>query len=256
LSWADVILIGFLIFLVAGVYSSVGLGGASGYLAILSLFSIPHDVMATSALCLNLLVAGMAFWNFRKKDFFSWRLTWPFMVTSIPAAYLGGLCKSSFRVYSLLLGMVLIAAVFRLMMDRRDENQPLNVKIPSLEVAFPVGIAIGFLAGMVGIGGGILLGPLALLWRWGSAKQIAATTALIILANSMAGLLGRFTGGNFRISSLHLFIFMIMAAFFGGLLGSRLGANFFSNRWLKRILSVILALVAIKLFYTSGSGIR
>lgn len=254
MSWANAIPIGLLIFIVAGVYSSVGLGGASGYLAILSLFSIPHDVMATSALCLNLLVAGVAFWSFREKDFFSWHLTWPFMATSIPAACLGGLCKISFRAYSLLLGMVLIAAVIRLMMDRQNEERPLNGKTLPLKAAFPVGVGIGFLAGMVGIGGGILLGPLALLYRWGGAKQIAATTALIIFVNSMAGLLGRYFGGNLRVLSPWFFIFVIVAALWGGLLGSHLGANFFSNRWLKRILSAILALIAIKLFFTVGRG--
>lgn len=255
LNCASVIPVGILVFLVAGIYSSAGLGGASGYLAILSLFSISHEVMATSALCLNILVAGVAFWSFCKKGFFSWRLTWPFMLTSIPAAYLGGLCKVSSRAYSLLLGIALIAAVFRLLMDRNGEEELLNATIPPLIVALPVGLCIGYFAGVVGIGGGILLGPLAILWRWGGSKQVAAMTALIIFVNSLAGLLGRFFGGDWEILSPAFFVFVTVAALSGGLLGSHLGANLFSNRWLKRILATILALVAVKLFAAFGRSI-
>ena len=150
-----------LIFLVALTYSSVGHGGASGYLALLSLYSFPPETMSASALVLNLLVAGTAFWAFWKCHHFSWSLTWPFIVTSVPAAFLGSLARIPASLYSVLLAGVLFFAGVRLM----GQGSPQETKVlgrPTVRMALASGAGIGLVSGMVGIGGGIFLSPLLL----------------------------------------------------------------------------------------------
>lgn len=238
-----------LIFLVALVYSSVGHGGASGYLAVLSFFSISISSMSSSALCLNLLVAGTAFWAFFAASHFSWRLTWPFTVASVPFAFWGGGLKVPPEIYSLLLAGVLIVAAFRLIMDIRKVERP-SVP-PPLLVSLPLGAAIGILSGIVGVGGGIFLSPLLLLFGWANPRETAATSAFFILVNSPAGLLGRMARGNFLLTR-HLTL-MVLVAFLGGILGSRLGAHSFSGKWLRYILAGVLLLAsfkALRFFFT------
>ncbi len=236
-----------LTFLVAFVYSSVGHGGASGYLALLSFFTFPHELMAASALGLNLLVAGTAFLAFRKAAHFSWRLTWPFVVTSVPTAFLGGLVQVSPDLYAKLLAGVLIIAGFRLLVEMRGGKEEEIPKAPSFSVAFPLGAGVGLLSGIVGVGGGIFLSPLLLLLRWAGPKTTAATSAFFILVNSLAGLLGRVFRGSFSMSLPPVILLMVASAFLGGLAGSHLGANHFSGRWLRRILAVALFVAVWKL---------
>lgn len=238
-----------LTFLVAVIYSSVGHGGASGYLALLSFFSIPHDQMATSALILNLLVTGVAFWFFWKAAHFSWSLTWPFVVTSMPAAFAGGLMKIPSQVYSLLLAFALLFAAFRLWIDLKQKEGTVLVKTPSPAVSFPVGAGVGMLSGLVGVGGGIFLSPLILLRRWANAKVTAATSAVFIFVNSFAGLTGRFFRESFELALTPVLLGMVACAFLGGVLGSRLGANHFSGLWLRRILALLLIIACFKLFW-------
>ena len=234
-------------FLVAFVYASVGHGGASGYLALLSLFSFPHEQMAASALLLNLFVAGIAFWIFRKASHFSWRLTWPFTLTSIPAAFLGGLIKISPSSYSFLLGGVLLFAGFRLLIDTQSDKERTH-STPPLLISLPLGAVIGILSGIVGIGGGIFLSPLLLLLHWSSPKQTASTSAFFIFVNSLAGLFGRALRQSFVVNPSPMMIQTVMAAFLGGVFGSRLGANHFSGQWVRRTLAIILFIASFKLF--------
>lgn len=248
LSIPIVITICVLFFVVASLYSSVGHGGASGYLAVLSFFSFAPMQMSSTALILNLLVAGIGFFSFYRAGHFNDRITWPFLITSVPAAFIGGMIHVTTRNYSLLLALVLIFAAFRLISEIRSKPEDSVSKFPSLLVALPVGAGIGLISGIVGVGGGIFLSPLILFMKWADPKQTSATSACFILVNSLAGLLGRFTGGSLEIGMLAPFVF---TAFLGGLVGSYMGANLLSGSILRRILGVILLIASYKLLKLS-----
>ena len=184
-------------FLVAFVYSSVGHGGASGYLALLSFYAFPPAQMSASALALNVLVSSLAFYSFAKAGHFRWSSTWPLIMFSIPAAFLGGMIKVSSSVYALTLAVILMYAGWRLWKGARavPENQALK-SIP-FGFAMLLGAGIGLVSGVVGIGGGIFLSPLLLFFRWANPKQAAATSACFILVNSIAGLGGQNSPASF-----------------------------------------------------------
>jgi len=233
-----------LIFVVAAFYSSVGHGGASGYLAVLSLLAIPRAEMATTALVLNILVAGTACLNFSRSKHFRLALTWPFMLLSIPAAFIGGAIDVPENVYSLLLAGALLVAAVRLSgllgpLSREEELRPLR-----LSVAVPLGGAIGLLSGIVGIGGGVFLSPVALLARWANAKQVAAMSACFIVANSIAGLSSRIISHSADFGIVPI---LPLAAFAGGLLGSSLGARTLSSVVLRRVLAAVMVTAAVRL---------
>lgn len=228
------------IFLVAFLYASVGHGGASGYLAVLSLWAIPAQQMAASALILNLLVSGIALFSFAKAGYFSWRLTWPFALASIPAAWLGGWLQVAPQAYDWLLSLVLFVAAWRLWMELPSVSV---IGHPPLAIALPTGAGMGLVSGIVGVGGGIFLSPLIMLKRWADPKRAAATSAFFILANSGAGLLGRAVKGPLAIGPLP---WLILAALLGGTIGSSLGANHFSGMYLRRILAFVLVIAALK----------
>lgn len=230
-----------LIFVVAVVYASVGHGGASGYLAALSLLGCDPARMASSALILNLWVAGLAFLAFWRAGHFSWVRSWPFLVTSIPAALFGGWMPVAGSTYHHLLAAVLAVAAFRLWV--RPQGSGILRGGPPRPVALSLGAGIGVVSGIVGVGGGIFLSPLLVLGRWADAKQAAATSALFILLNSWGGLTGRYLAGRFEVGSM---LPLLAAAFSGGWIGSRLGAHHVSNPWLCRILGIVLAVAAVK----------
>ena len=238
-----------LTFLVALIYSSVGHGGASGYLALLAFFALSHQQMATSALCLNLLVSALASFAFWKGGHFSWRISWPFMMTSIPMAFIGGLMKVPTSAYSFLLIGVLLVAAFRLLRDIKVSESTCQTRF-SLASAAAIGAGIGMLSGIVGIGGGIFLSPLLLLLHWANPKQTAATSAVFIFVNSLAGLVGRLVRNNFEMGITLMYFWMVAAALLGGILGSRLGANHLPSIWLRRILAAVLLFATFKLFHS------
>ncbi len=238
-------LIGFTFF-VALIYSSVGHGGASGYLALLAFFALPREQMAASALCLNLLVAGLAFWHFFKARHFSWNLIWPFCFSSVPLAFIGGMLKVPASVYSSLLAGALTFAAWRLLFELNLNQHEIKKNPPRL-LSLLVGGLIGMLSGIVGVGGGIFLSPLLLLFRWADPKKTAAASAFFILVNSLAGLAGRLVRNQFQLTPL--LVYMVLAAFVGGAFGSRLGANYISAKWLRRILAVVLLLAVFKLVH-------
>ena len=237
-----------LIFFVAFAYSSVGHGGASGYLAVLSFFGLAPAAMAPSALVLNLLVAGLSFVSYKRAGHFVWRLLWPFLLTSIPFAFLGGLLGISPRIYLLLLAAVLTFAAFRLLVNPSGAQQEFFVRPPSLWIALPVGAAIGLLSGVVGVGGGIFLSPLMILLGWADAKRTAAVSAAFIWINSVAALYGQLSRHSVDWSAM---IWLVGAAFLGGVLGSTLGARHFRGIWLRRILAIVLLFAVVKLLRTA-----
>src|SRR3989338_71215 len=205
-----------LIFLVAIVYSSVGHGGASGYLAVLSFLNLPSEQMATAALMLNIFVAGIGLRAFSRAGYFSTRLTWPFLIGSIPGAFLGGLSIVSNHLYSVLLAVSLSVAAWRLWQNRA--YVPGGVaRTPSLVMAVAIGVILGWLSGVVGVGGGIFLSPLLLFFGWASPQQSAASSSCFILFNSISGLAGRFAQGALYVGQPR---FLLVAACAGGLIGS------------------------------------
>lgn len=237
-----------LVFFVAVAYSSVGHGGASGYLAVLSFFGLAPAAMAPSALCLNLLVAGTSFSAYRRAGHFVPRLLWPFLLTSVAFAFLGGLTRVSPRVYMVLLAAVLIFAAYRLLAVVPPKHEEYFIRVPTLAVALPVGAGIGFLSGIIGVGGGIFLSPLLILLRWADTKRTAAASAAFIWVNSAAALYGHLLRKTVDWSAL---LGLVGVAFAGGLLGSYLGARRFRGLWLRRILGVVLLIATIKLLRTA-----
>ncbi len=230
-------------FLIALLYASVGHGGASGYLAILSFVAVRPDEMATTALTLNLVVATMALISFQRAGHFDGRFAWPFLVASVPAAFVGGLVPVPVRLYQVLLAIALGVAAIRLALNLRGREEGRVVR-PSLALALPAGSGIGWLSGVVGVGGGIFLSPLLLLLRWATPKQTAAASAAFILVNSAAGLGGRAARSGLEYTTLWP---LLAAALLGGWVGAHLGANHFSGHTIKRVLAVVLLVAAAKL---------
>src|SRR5881275_2948308 len=183
-----------LLFLAIGViaflYSSVGHAGASGYIAVMTLWGIAPTVIRPTALVLNILVASIGAFQFWRAGHFAWRLFWPFALLSIPAAYFGGHLQPSTSVLRILIGLVLLFSAARLIFRRND---PEKLLVPSQPAAIGVGTGLGFLSGLTGTGGGIFLTPLLLFCRWAHIRQAAAVSALFILVNSIGGLIGYFT---------------------------------------------------------------
>lgn len=245
----DSVFIPALILIVAFLYASVGHGGASGYLAIMSLFGYAPDVMASTALMLNVLVASLAFAMYARAGHFSWRHTWPFLLTSIPAAYIGGAIQVPMQTYGILLALALLWAALRMLgtfgktaTNEHDAETPLTLK-----VALPTGAAIGLVSGIVGVGGGIFLSPLMLLCGWADVKRTSAASALFIVVNAVAGLLGRFSRGGIVVEDVWP---LLLAAGAGGALGAYLGAHQFSTPWLRRLLAIVLLIATFKLLRT------
>ena len=246
----ETILLFVLVALVALIYSSVGHGGASGYLALLSFYAFPHEAMAASALCLNLLVSGLAFYAFAKAGQFSWKLTGPLILFSIPLAFVGGLIQVPKSVYAVLLLSVLIFAGVRLGWDasmQKKEEKSFQAPTLPLWILFLMGGVIGLLSGIVGVGGGIFLSPLLILLGCATPKQTATTSAFFIWVNSFSGLLGRLFRHSFEVSFSPVLTAVVLSAFLGGWVGSHAGANHFTSPWLKRILALVLFIAAFKL---------
>jgi len=229
--------------IVALIYASVGHGGASGYLAVMALFAYAPAHMASSALLLNVLVAGTSWVMFCRAGYGAWRLLWPFLVGSVPAAFLGGWLPVSGRVYGWLLAAALLVAAARLCLAVPPMTGSM-IRRPGRLVALAVGAGIGLLSGIVGVGGGIFLSPLMVLLRWADPKPTATASAGFIVVNSVAGLAGRMATGRLVIGSV---MPLVVAAFAGGLIGARLGANHFSGLWLRRVLAAVLVVASVKL---------
>lgn len=233
-----------LIFLVAMAYSSVGHGGASGYLLVLALSGFAPAQMAPSALVLNLLVSGVAFLAYRREGYFVPKLFWPFTLASVPAAFLGGLLEVSPKLYSGLLAVAILFSAFRLLTVKGQGEAQNTFSGPPLRLALPIGACIGLLSGIIGIGGGIFLSPVLILLRWADAKRAAAASACFIWINSLAGLYGHSARNSPDIGGLGP---LIIAAFLGGLIGSHFGARRLGGAALCRVLASVLAVAAVKL---------
>jgi hypothetical protein len=238
----------FCVFAIALLYSSVGHAGASGYLAMMALFSVAPDVMKPTALALNILVATIGSLQFWRAGHFSWPLFWPFALLAVPLAFVGGAVALPASVFKLLVGVVLLFSAVRFALEPREEGA---VRAPSVPLAIASGGALGLLAGLTGTGGGIFLTPLLLLARWAKAKNAAAVSALFILANSSAGLLGNLSrGGAIPRPALAL----LVAAALGGAAGSHLGSRRLPAAGIKRLLALVLLTAGAKLIWDELAG--
>ena len=229
---------------IAFLYSSVGHAGASGYIAVLALWSLAPAVIRPTALILNILVASIGSFQFWKAGHFSWKLFWPFALLSIPAAFLGGYLQLPAAILKTLIGLVLLFSAVRLIFRRAD---PVEVHPPAAPVALGVGGAIGFLSGLTGTGGGIFLTPTLLFFHWAKIRQAAAISALFILVNSIAGLVGYFSAKH---SVPTLGLLLAPAVIICGTLGSYLGSRRFPARTISLLLATVLIIAGVKLIFT------
>ena len=275
-----------LFFVVAFLYSAVGHGGASGYLALLSLHDIAPEYMKPIALVLNLLVSGMAFIQFYRQGHFLWRLFLPIALFSVPMAYWGGLTPLKDLWYQRGLGVFLLVSVAMMLWPRDasvgqgpssndgdvSNNGGGTLWNRQTGIAAFMGAVIGYVSGLLGIGGGILLSPVLLMIRWTQQKQTAAISAAFIFVNSAAGLLGfvqqhtpwimdsQRTGGEADaemagrcafgdpwFAVVAILSVLILPVLLGGLFGSWYGAKKFNQTVMKYILCVVLLIAAIKL---------
>ena len=231
--------------IVSFLYASVGHGGASGYLALMALFSFAPETMKSTALILNLFVAGISFIYYYKAGFFNQKLFISFAITSIPFAFLGGMFEIDASIYKKILAVLLVFAILRILNVFGKEST--ITKDVKLWKSLLIGGVIGFFSGLIGIGGGIILTPIILLLHWGKMKEAAAVSALFIWVNSASGLIGQFTSGI----SLDSNVFILIAiAVIGAVLGSYYGSRKINIKHLKHILAFVLIIACAKLVFT------
>ena len=240
----QLLLLSLFIFLVAGLYASVGHGGASGYLALMTLLSMPIATIKPVALMLNIAVSLIAFIQFYRSGFFNKKLFIPLAIASVPAAYAGGLLSIDPHLYKQLLGGLLFISAIRLAMPLKKEV--IVVQHFNIVLVVMIGASIGFLSGMIGIGGGIILSPLLILVRYSDVKTTSGISALFIFVNSIAGLLGQMNQGIEFSSSMSV---MIAVAIAGGLIGSYIGARQLNISMLKKVLAGVLFIASLKLIF-------
>lgn len=237
-------------FLTAASYALIGFGGGSSYLALLSMTALPLTQIAAIALFCNLIVAGGGVWHFSKAGLMRRALSWPFLVTSIPAAYMGGLMKTDDMAHRMALGVCLLFVALRIWLGGRE-----SVRAPRrtggaifLISALLIGAGLGFLSGYLGIGGGIFLSPILILAGWADVKESSAAASLFILFNSCSGLLAR---GHFLEAHWRECLMLGAVVFVGGQLGSRIGAYRLPHPLMRKILVGFIAWASVRLMWAA-----
>jgi uncharacterized membrane protein YfcA len=230
----------------AALYSSVGHGGASAYIAAMALFSVAPEVMKPTALALNLLVAGFGTWRYWRSGLTNWRLVLAFALTAAPAAFLGGRIHLPPIYYKALVGILLWAAAARLLWQPKVLAHR-TISEPPLWISLPSGAVLGLLAGLTGTGGGIFLSPLIILKGWEEPRRTSGVVAAFILLNSLAGLAGNAASVGRLPHELPWFLAAVGA---GALLGTWLGVERLPRPWLLRTLGAVLIIAGAKLLFT------
>jgi uncharacterized membrane protein YfcA len=232
-----------LFFVGAALYASVGHAGASAYLAVMGLYNFAPSVMKPTALALNILVAAVATFKFYRAGLFSWKLFWPFAVVSIPAAFVGGAIMLPARWYKVVVGIILLYAAVWMF---RSSLKPLKAvaHLPPLWGAMVAGLAIGFLSGRTGVGGGIFLSPLVLYMGWAETRATSGIAAPFILVNSIAGLLGHFSSVAQLPPNIPIWG---VAVVLGGWIGASYGSRRAPAPVLRQLLALVLVVASVKL---------
>ena len=238
-----------LFLLIAILYSSVGFGGGSSYLAVLSLTSLAFVQIRAIALLCNIVVVAGGTYIFIKNKQFNWKKIIPIVILSVPLAFIGGYLKISQTFFYILLGITLLVAAVFMWISKyiSTKGKDLDLK-KSIAKDVSYGGSIGFISGMVGIGGGIFLAPLLHLTKWDSPKRIAATSSFFILMNSIAGLTGQYLNPNFSIDPV-ITVLLMVTVFIGGQIGSRLSAELISPVKLKKGTALLIAFVALRILW-------
>jgi len=235
-----VVLLALAIGAAATLYSSVGHGGASAYIALMALVGLAPEEIRPAALVLNILVAGLGSWRYLRAGRFDWEVFWPFAITAVPAAFLTGRIDVPEEIYRPLLAFALAAAALRyLVWPQIDAVKP--AQAPSKFVALPTGAALGALAGLTGIGGGVYLSPLLVFAGWADPKRATGIAACFIVINSLAGLTGRWSS---LARTPDYLPWLAAAALAGALVGTTLSLLRLDARGILRVLGVVLGVAA------------
>ena len=230
--------------IVSFLYASIGHGGASGYLALMAIFSVTPELMKPTALLLNLFVAAIAFYYYYKEGYFNKKLFISFAVASIPMSIIGGYIEVDTTIYKKILAVLLLFAILKMLNIFGKESA--IIRDIKLWQGIVVGGIIGFFSGLIGIGGGIILSPIILLFHWGKMKEAAAVSALFIWVNSAGGLIGQLSSGiNLNMQSFGL----VAIALIGGVFGAYYGSKKLNNQNLRYLLATVMAIACFKLFY-------
>ena len=236
-----------LIFIAAILYSSVGHGGASSYIAIMALMGTPIGSIKPIGLILNIIVSSIASYRFIKNKLFNLKIFIPVVLGSVPAAFMGGYLHLPSEVYRVLVGIILIFAGFQFLFDifkyfMKKTDQPINFSFGVF-----AGVIIGFLSGLTGTGGGIFLSPLIVFLGWTNVKGASGTAAAFILFNSISGLLGNITSVSQIPNTIFLYSFAVVG---GVLIGTQLGIKILNEHHMKNVLGVVLIVAGFKFIIT------
>ena len=227
----------------AALFTSVGHGGASAYIALMALFGLAPAVIRPTALALNVLVTSFSSLRYYQAGLFSWRTLWPVLLGAIPMAFIGGGIQLPGNFYKPLVGVVLLIAAVRLLMPQELKSTLTPRDIP-VGWGIVCGVVIGFLAGLTGTGGGIFLSPILLFMGWSETRTASGVTSVFILCNSLAGLAGNYASLGALPSQLWLFV---PAVLIGAAFGTRLGISTLAKRGILRALGVVLVIAGFKL---------
>ena len=237
-----------LFFIVAILYSSVGFGGGSSYLAILALTGIIYtQIRATALLCNIVVVIGNVF-LFQHQKLYDLKRILPLVFFSVPMAFIGGFLKINEAFFFILLGATLLFAAITMWLSKTTKTALKKDTNSTTYKNATYGAIVGFVSGMVGIGGGIFLAPFLHLTHWNTPKKIAAVASLFILVNSTAGLLGQYANPDFKID-LNLTTLLLITVFIGGQIGSRISNTFFTPIQLKKATALLVAFVALRILF-------
>lgn len=226
-------------------YSSVGHGGASGYLAAMALFGLEPAAMKPAALTMNIFVTLLVLARMSRTGYFNWRLFLPLTLASVPMAIIGGAWTIHSSAYRVMIGIALLLAMWRLLWEGDGRER---IVLPALWTLLPIGAVLGLVSGLTGVGGGIFLSPLLLLFGWTTMRGSMGIAAAFILVNSAAGLAGYAATAQTWPSGIPV---LVITAVAGALIGSELGMRRLAPVHLRKVLAVVLAVAGMKMIATA-----
>ena len=239
----DTILIS-IIFLVALIYSSVGFGGGSSYIAVFLLFEIPVESIRFMALALNIVVVSGSVINYHRAKMIPWNKVLPLVILSAPLAFIGGTISPGQEFYQVMAASFLIIASFIMLLPKKKDRNGVELSRPQLA---GIGGGIGFLSGLVGIGGGIFLSPILHISKWETIQIIGGACSFFILVNSFFGILGQTI--NTEIISISFILPLLLAAFIGGQIGNRLNIKFLKPSTIRPMTALLIGVVGVRILY-------